>query len=78
MTVDRTDLTTIACVVYDPATGSAYPVYMNLPQVNNRTALQCVMRPICAPFISLFGYVHINTISGAVPYLRQVSQTFRL
>ncbi|KAE8304438.1 Trichohyalin [Giardia duodenalis] len=76
MTVDRTDLTTIACVVYDPATGSAYPVYMNLPQVNNRTALQCVMRPICAPFISLFGYVHINTISGAVPYLRQVSQTF--
>ncbi|EFO62790.1 Trichohyalin [Giardia lamblia P15] len=78
MTVDRTDLTTIACVVYDPATGSAYPVYMNLPQVNNRTALQCVMRPIYTPFISLFGYVHINTVSGAIPYLRQVSQTFSL
>lgn len=76
MTVDRTDLTTVACVVYDPATGSAYPVYMNLPQVNNRTALQCIMRPICTPFISLFGYVHINTISTATPYLRQVSQTF--
>ncbi|TNJ30636.1 Trichohyalin [Giardia muris] len=78
LTVDRTDLTTLACIVYDPITGSAIPAYVTLPQVNNRTATQSILKPLATPFISVFGYVHLNTIQGAGTYLRQVSQLCQL